>query len=223
VLAACAGDDGAPADPCAGAAGTCVALHVTSTTIARVDALELDVSYADRTGTATTVGAAGMPADTAIAIDLAPPFTIGVVVAGHLGDATLGTGFAGASIDGPTTLDVVIEPPTDPCAAQGFYCGDDKVAGDPHTLYRCADTSGGMAYARGICAHGCTVAGAGHDDTCSGGAAACVAGSAYCGGDKIDGDPRTLYTCTSGNAGTVAQHCPGRCLVEPSPSPDRCE
>src|SRR5512133_3587516 len=40
VLAACGSDD-----PCAGIKDTCVALHVTSPTVARIDELDLDLLY----------------------------------------------------------------------------------------------------------------------------------------------------------------------------------
>ena len=34
----------------------------------------------------------------------------------------------------------------------------------------------------------------------------------YCGGDKLDGDPQTLYVCMAG-AGTSPQRCAAGCVV----------
>jgi hypothetical protein len=52
----------------------------------------------------------------------------------------------------------------------------------------------------------------GSDDRCRG-AGGCVAGSLYCGGDKVSGDPSTLYRCTGGSAGTVVEACARGCSV----------
>jgi hypothetical protein len=40
-----------------------------------------------------------------------------------------------------------------------------------------------------------------------------VAGGLYCGGDKVSGDPTTLYKCTGGSTGTVVEHCANGCAV----------
>ena len=48
-----------------------------------------------------------------------------------------------------------------------------------------------------------------------GGGNGCVAGGLYCGGDKVSGDPNTLYRCSGGSSGTVVEHCADGCDVVP--------
>ncbi|WP_394829376.1 hypothetical protein [Pendulispora albinea] len=91
------------------------------------------------------------------------------------------------------------------CVAGGSYCGGDKVTGDPNTLYRC-NADGKTATVIRSCAHGCSV-NSGRDDSCR-----CVAGSAYCGGNVIDGDADTLYRCGSDSVSTtVIKKCSNGC------------
>lgn len=47
-----------------------------------------------------------------------------------------------------------------------------------------------------------------------GSSGSCVVGDAYCGGDKLSGDPNTLYRCTGGTP-TVLSHCANGCAVIP--------
>jgi hypothetical protein len=42
----------------------------------------------------------------------------------------------------------------------------------------------------------------------------CVVGGSYCGGDKLSGNPDTLYRCTTG-APAVIRHCANGCVVHP--------
>lgn len=58
--------------------------------------------------------------------------------------------------------DDACEPPT-PCVVGGYYCGGDKINGDPDVLYRCV---GGGATVFERCANGCTVGAPGTDDFC---------------------------------------------------------
>ena len=51
------------------------------------------------------------------------------------------------------------------CVVGGFYCGGDKVNGDPAVLYKCTGT-GFTASVSKRCANGCFVAPAGQDDRC---------------------------------------------------------
>jgi murein DD-endopeptidase MepM/ murein hydrolase activator NlpD len=41
----------------------------------------------------------------------------------------------------------------------------------------------------------------------------CVKGGLYCGGDKVTGDPKTLYRCNGPGAPTVVQVCANGCTV----------
>ncbi|MBX3228976.1 MAG: glycoside hydrolase family 104 protein [Labilithrix sp.] len=57
---------------------------------------------------------------------------------------------------------------------------------------------------------------------CAASAAACVAGSDYCGGNKVTGDKDTLYKCTSGTTGTVVEKCANGCKINPGDD-DSCK
>lgn len=43
----------------------------------------------------------------------------------------------------------------------------------------------------------------------------CVVGGSYCGGDKLAGDPDTLYRCNADGTGTVIRKCENGCSVNP--------
>ena len=45
--------------------------------------------------------------------------------------------------------------------------------------------------------------------------ASCFVGGLYCGGDKIGGDPGTLFRCTGTGAPAVVRHCASGCAVHP--------
>ena len=219
LLAGC----GDGADPCAGVAGACLEIAVRSPDIDRIDQLELDVLYGDRHGTATTQAEGGqavsLPLATAVALELDADTAVGVVAAGKLGGAVLGTGAASATL-GPgerATVEILLVAPVE-CVGGSFYCGGDKVAGDPDTLYECNE--GGVPLARGLCAAGCVVEPA-DDDTCRGGGGTCVEGGFYCGGDKLAGDPKTLYRCEAG-AGVDGVECADGCVVAPAGQDDHC-
>jgi hypothetical protein len=58
------------------------------------------------------------------------------------------------------------------------------------------------------------------DGTTNGGAS-CFVGGSYCGGDKIGGDPSTLFRCTGTGAPAVIRHCANGCAVR-SGQDDAC-
>jgi hypothetical protein len=97
------------------------------------------------------------------------------------------------------------------CTVGGLYCGGDKVSGNTGTLYRCTSGSSGTEVA--VCSDGCEVVSA-QNDRCRG-AGDCTIGGLYCGGDKVSGDPNTLYRCTGGSSGTVVSACSNGCAVLP--------
>jgi hypothetical protein len=101
------------------------------------------------------------------------------------------------------------------CVPGGYYCGGDKVSGNSNTLYRC--NSNGTATAVESCSRGCAVR-PGRDDACR----RCVVGGYYCGGDKLPGDPDTLYRCNQEGLGDVEEHCSKGCVVH-SGSDDSCK
>lgn len=219
ALAGCGADD-----PCADVAGTCLTLQVESATVATIDQLEVDLLYGDRHATTTTQtggGGVALPLTTAIVLDVpgTTALRVGVVAAGKLGGAVQGTG-AGVATLAPGahgTLTLELAPPAG-CEAGGLYCGGDKLAGDPQTLYQC--NGGGVPLARGRCPGACEVRPT-TDDTCAGVGGTCVDGGRYCGGDKLDGDPQTLYTCQAG-VGTSPVVCADGCVVGPPGTDDAC-
>lgn len=215
ALAAC-GTDG----PCDDRPGACIAVTVEGD-IARIDQLEVDLLYGGLHRTTSTRptggGTTGLPLELAIEIELTSETEVGIVAAGKLSGNVLGTGSASTTLDVKlhTTLSLVLAAP-DACTAGALYCGGDKVAGDPGTLYQC--NGGGVPLARGACLGDCASR-PGADDTCRG-IGTCMEGGAYCGGDKLDGDPQVLYRCTAG-AGTNPRTCADGCIVNPGLD-DRC-
>jgi hypothetical protein len=213
LLASCSEDD-----PCADVA-TCVRVDVVSQTIATIDQLELDVVYGDRHATTTTQAPGGrtttLPLSTAIVLDLdgTAELAVGVVAAGKLGAGVLGTGAASTTIAPGEHATLVLElSPIEACVAGAFYCGGDRLAGDPQTLYQC--NAGGVPIARGVCIGGCLVRPT-RDDVCRASPGTCQDGGSYCGGDKLEGDPQTLYVCMNG-VGTSPTVCPDGCVVRPN-------
>lgn len=213
ALASCA-----TGDPCDEVSGACVTLHVTSANVAAIDQLELDLLWGDQHVTTTTAPSSGttaLPLVTAVAI--ADPFgRLGIVGAGKLSGSVLGTGAASVMLAGHVSVDLVLAAPK-VCVAGSRYCGGDKLAGDPNTLYEC--NGGGVPLARGVCTAGC-ISRPTLDDACAADAAPCIEGTLYCGGDKLEGDPQTLYRCASG-AGTVVMTCTVGCAVNPG-NDDAC-
>jgi hypothetical protein len=91
--------------------------------------------------------------------------------------------------------------------------------GPADTLYVC--NANGSFTLKARCAAGCTVTP--YDDACKT-ATSCVTGGAYCGGDKLDGDPNILDKCGAG--GTVASiisACTNGCIVQPPGQDDTCK
>lgn len=224
ACAALLGGCGDP-DPCAEIAGTCLAVRVDSSIAGEIDQLELDILYGDRHATTTTQAEGGrvvaLPVTTAIELEPAgtEPIWVGVVAAGKLSGVVLGTGAGSAELTpGDRGLIEIRLAETRDCVAGGFYCGGDKVAGDPDTLYQC--NAGGVPLARGRCEYGCVIR-PGDDDVCRGGGGTCVEGGFYCGGDKLDGDPQTLYRC-EGGVGTAGVECADGCVVSPPGTDDVC-
>lgn len=223
ALALCAACGGEP-DPCEDVDTTaCLTVRVTSASVDRIDQLELDILYGDVHATRTLQAEDGrvvsLPVVTSILYAGPANVEIGVVAAGKLSGVVLGTGAATATIGALSRGSIDIElADTQDCVAGSFYCGGDKLAGDPDTLYQC--NGGGVPLARGRCEFGCIVE-PGDDDTCRGGGGTCVDGGFYCGGDKLDGDPQTLYRC-SGGAATAPTECADGCVVAPPGTDDYC-
>jgi hypothetical protein len=219
-LAACGGEP----DPCAGSAGTCLAVTVAAQGFERIDQLELDILYAgfhDTTTTQDAGGAAALPVVTAIRLDVPTtrPELAAVVVAAKLGGVVLGTGSASPLLPpgGHAAVEIELAPPQD-CVAGSFYCGGDKLAGDPGVLYQC--NAGGVPLARGRCELECVV-NTGNDDACRGVGGPCTEGGYYCGGNELDGDPQSLYQCVGG-VGRSRRECANGCEIRPAGQDDAC-
>lgn len=107
------------------------------------------------------------------------------------------------------------------CVADGSYCGGDRVVGEADTIYRCAADGGGLLLRK--CAGGCARDGGGGEGArCNLPDVPCQAGGNYCGGDKLDGDPRILYRCVANGAHTILERCTKGCRVMPEGSDDDC-
>ncbi len=129
---------------------------------------------------------------------------------GGSGGADAGT-TSGAPDAGPDAPTHVVDAAADAaaCKVTGLYCGGDDVNGDPNTLYHCNGAAAPTVAE--VCKYGCIVRSAGEDDTCR-----CTPGGAYCGGDKVEGNPDTLYRCQTNGTGTVIEHCTNGCKVVPN-------
>ena len=215
LLAACGGSD----DPCDGVAATCITVRVTSASVAAIDTLQLDISYAGFHDTATTTaGRTGLPLATALELDGATAaVTVDIVAAGKLAGGVLGTGYQRTPELAPgdhLVLELPIALRPVPCL-NGDYCGDTKVDGDPETLYLCHQGGAGdpdgtpeadVPTARGVCVNGC-LHNDNDDDVCFGGNMPCIVGNLYCGGHKLDGDPLELYRCPSSGKPIPVSDC----------------
>lgn len=220
ALAACG--DAAP-DPCAEIAGACLAVRIDSDSVERIDRLELDLLYGFRHATTSTAADGGgvveLPVETAIELDLvdleqADAFSLAVdlTAAGSLGGIVQGIGAGSATVRARerASIDLVLAPGA-PCVDGEHLCGGASFSGAADVLYQCNE--GGVPLARGRCTAGCITRADG-DDVCRADGGVCVEGGFYCGGDKLDGDPRTLYTCREGR-GVDGAECPDGCQVRP--------
>jgi hypothetical protein len=217
-----------PADPCAGVTGACLAVHISAPGLQQIDALELAVTVGDVRGSATfgRPGPTRLPAATAIELgsSITAPVEIAVAVDAERSGAIAGSGAVSTTIAPGEHASVEVRlgaPATDGgapdlagagCQPGGLYCGGDKLDGDPGTLYRCDAPA--PPTTRGVCSAGCVLR-PGLDDQCRGAGGVCTAGAFYCGGDKLDGDPQTLYKCETSGAGALFESCPNGCQVNP--------
>ena len=215
ILALCACTD----DPCAGVAGTCVTLHVTSPDVARVDALAVDLLAGTFHGSSTTKGAASLPLETAVELALPGDLDLGIVAAGELQGSVKGTGYVRLTVADGAHLAAHLELVAPAACTDGaLLCGGNSIAGGSDTLYRCH--TDGVPEARGVCAGGCLIRPT-KGDTCAGTGGTCFDTGLYCGGDKVDGDPQSLYRCMTG-VGTLVMACPKGCVIGSAGHDDAC-
>jgi hypothetical protein len=217
IVTACTQDD-----PCAGVSGTCVTLHVTSPEANRIDVLFVDVLAGDFHATSMTTSgrAESLPLETAVELALPGDLDLGIVAAGALDGRVLGTGSARLAVTSTMHATARVELVTPAaCTDNALYCGGNSIAGSTDTLYRCH--AAGVPEARGVCAGGCLVRPAATGDTCAGVGGTCVDTGLYCGGDKVDGDPSSLYRCMSGS-GTLVMECANGCVIGSPGHDDAC-
>lgn len=224
LVAGCGG-----ADPCDGIDGTCLAIHVDPSTVRELEQLDFDITFGADHGTATSRAATGrtitLPAATAIALgaSTAASLPVRVKVSGVLGGAIVGraevsvTLARGQHASARLQLGLAGDGGVPDLAADGgctpgaLYCGGHALEGDPTTLYRCTTTG---PVIRGGCVAGCEVR-PGRDDRCLGAGGPCFVTGQYCGGDKLAGDPQTLYRCDGSDMPPVIRICPNVCKIIP--------
>lgn len=104
------------------------------------------------------------------------------------------------------------------CVVGGMYCGGPLVSGPGDTVFRCTGEGKGELVAK--CANGCFAKNPpdGKDECRD--PTPCVAGF-YCGGDKVNGDPNSLYECVNG-VGKFEKKCPNGCKVANAGQTDYC-
>jgi len=206
-------------DPCDGVEGTCVTLHVTSPDVKHIDALAVDLLAGTFHGTSTTKGAAALPVETALELAVPGDLDLGIVAAGTLNGDVLGTGSTRLTVhDGQHVAARIELVAPSACTDNALYCGGNSIAGSTDTLYRCR--AAGVPEARGVCAGGCLIRPT-KGDTCAGAGGTCVDTGLYCGGDKLDGDPQSLYRCGSGS-GTLVMDCANGCVIGSPGHDDAC-
>ena len=109
------------------------------------------------------------------------------------------------------------------CPGNGAFCGGDGVAGgDGNTLYQCPG-KGLAPTSSEACGSGCQTEPNPNPDFCKGGLVCPTVGD-YCGGDRIGGDPNTLYHCdANGQAPSSTRPCGMGCQVNPQGVNDACK
>ena len=120
----------------------------------------------------------------------------------------------------PAGEDSGIDGASSGCTVGGLYCGGHGVNGATNLLLRCTGGTAGTVVMK--CATSCIAIGPGGSDGCSKPADDCVNGGAYCGGDKVNGDPDTLYRCGSNQSTSVITRCSKGCIVMPPGQDDAC-
>jgi hypothetical protein len=93
---------------------------------------------------------------------------------------------------------------------------------DADLLTRCRKHADGLQTVA-KCANGCIVHQPEADDECSA-PTPCKPGALYCGGNKVNGVPTTLYTCGDGGlTATPSALCPNGCAISVTGGNDRCK
>jgi hypothetical protein len=192
---------------------TCLRLNVDGLLIGQIDQLELDVVIGGTTHSTVITGTRGqrisLPTSTSITLAIPVPLlSVDLIAAGRRDGQVVGLDGASVMVLGGNQQSVELELREEvPCTEGHLDCGHAfGVPGQASWLYRCTDQVP-LFYAR--CLRGCT-GGFGSDADCFD--TGCTDGGHYCGGNKLEGDPNTLYLCDTFRA-TMPTTCPHGCAI----------
>jgi hypothetical protein len=218
LLAACSASE---PDPC-GDAATCLRLNINGLLIDSIDQLELDVVIGGTTHSTVTTGMPGqlvsLPTSTSIKLAIPlPVISVDLIAAGRRAGVVVGLDGASAMVFGGDHHSV------DLFLSSAFRCTEGELScgygvglsGQPNWIYRCTDQ---VPIFDARCMRSCSGS-FGSEVTCFD--TGCAEGGHYCGGDKLDGDPHTLYICNQ-SRGTLPMRCPHSCVVTANGN-DRCD
>ena len=219
LLAAC---HFGPEDRCQGGT-TCVDLEVDGYPFNEIDQLTFDVVYGTRHANTTidAGGAISLPTSVPLTFALTDPTPIDVslIAAGRLGGHVLGADARTIRLQlGDHTSITLLLSHVLPCTEGAVYCGGTgDIQAEIRTLYRC---TGGLPVYYAQCTSACSPHFTEHGECI--GLALCTDGGHYCGGNKLDGDPNTLYVCKDFDA-TAPRQCPNGCTVSAADGADACK
>jgi len=218
VLAAC---HLGPEDRC-GAATTCVNVEVNGYPFKEIDQLTFDVVYGTRHANTTidAGGAISLPTSVPLTFALTDPALIDVelIAAGKLGGRVLGADARSIQLQlGDQISATLLLFSIRACTEGAVYCGGTgDIIAESQTLYRC---TGGLPVYYARCAEACSPHFTDHGECV--GLGLCSDGGHYCGGNKLDGDPSTLYVCKDFDA-TAPVLCPSGCVIRGGDGSDAC-
>jgi hypothetical protein len=200
-----------PGDSCP-ETSRCIELELDAIPSHTIDQVTLDVVYGGVHDTLTidaVGGAIRLPTTIPLTFDVADTslLEIGIIAAGKLNGRVVGADARSTRLqqgDHDSLLMLLFA--VEPCTETAVYCGGTLgLQADFQTLYRC---TGGLPTYYARCSTGCFER-TGQPAQCFG-LGPCVDGGTYCGGNKLDGDPNTLYVCKD-RVGTAPRLCPNGC------------
>ena len=200
-------------DPCDGKT-TCLRLDVAGFSIEAIEQLELDIVLGGTVHSTVTTGAPGqaisLPTSTSLSLVVPYPATnVDIVAAGRRAGQVVGIASASQTVFSGDHQSVEL------ALSDLFFCDEDSLQcgssvglfRQASTIYRCTDR---VPIFYGRCLRSCSSGTFGSDASCFD--TGCAEGGRYCGGDKLDGDPHTLYVCNQSRGATPTK-CPHSCVV----------
>ena len=202
-----------PPEPCAGTQ-TCLRLNVDGFLIGSIDQLELDVVIGGTTHSTVTTGTRGepisLPTSTSITLAIPVPLlSVDLIAAGRRDGKVLGLDGASVMVLGGNQQSIDLELTEQATCMEGHLdCGYAvDVRAQANWLYRCTDQ---VPLFSARCLHACT-GGFGPSAACFD--TGCTENGHYCGGNKLEGDPNSLYFCVDGRAGSSSSRCAHNCVI----------